>query len=96
MTLKRHAQWYAVLAPALLLAQAAHAASLTPVNDWNSAGITSLVGMSIYVPDARPAHPAVIVLVHYCGGNSEAVFWQAVGGGLISAADQYGHIVVVP
>jgi acetylxylan esterase len=37
-----------------------------------------------------------LTLIHYCGGTASAVFGQAQGGGVVSAADHYGFIILVP
>ena len=52
--------------------------------------------MYIYVPDKVAAKPPILTLIHYCGGNAPAVFGQALSGGIVKAADQYGFIMVVP
>ena len=52
--------------------------------------------MFIYVPDKVVTNPPILTLIHYCGGTAAAVFGQAQGGGLVSAADQHGFIMVVP
>ncbi|MEO8183484.1 MAG: PHB depolymerase family esterase [Deltaproteobacteria bacterium] len=66
------------------------------VTDFDASGLPSDVSMSIYVPDAVADYPPVLVLSHYCGGTAPAVFGQARGGGIVSAADRYGFIIVVP
>ncbi len=52
--------------------------------------------MFVYVPDKVASNPPILTLIHYCGGTAAAVFGQAQGGGIVSAADQYGFIMVVP
>jgi len=52
--------------------------------------------MFVYVPDKVASNPPILTLIHYCGGTAAAVFGQAQGGGIVSAADQYGFIIVVP
>jgi poly(hydroxyalkanoate) depolymerase family esterase len=52
--------------------------------------------MFVYVPDKVASNPPILTLIHYCGGTAAAVFGQAQGGGVVSAADQYGFIMVVP
>jgi poly(hydroxyalkanoate) depolymerase family esterase len=82
---------------ALLIAPSAKAASLQQVNNWTGGGtFPSDVSMYVYIPDKVVAQPPVLTLVHYCGGTAGAVFGQAQGGGIVSAADQYGFIMVVP
>jgi poly(hydroxyalkanoate) depolymerase family esterase len=52
--------------------------------------------MYIYVPDSLPEIPPILVVCHYCGGSAAGVFGEAYGGGIVSAADQYGFIMVFP
>ncbi len=80
----------------LLAASPARAASLQPVSNWGASGVPSTVSMYIYVPDKVATKPPILVLVHYCGGTASAVFGQARTGGIVSAADQYGFVMVVP
>ena len=49
--------------------------------------------MYTYVPDSAPAHPAVLVAVHYCTGTGPAFH---SGTEFARLADQYGFIVVYP
>lgn len=80
-----------------LLSPAAHTASLQPVSNWS--GGVSLppdVSMYVYVPDKVATKPPLLTVIHFCGGSAQAVFGQAQGGGLVSAADQHGFILVVP
>ena len=82
---------------ALLVAPSAQAASLQQVNNWTGGGtFPADVSMYVYIPDKVVAQPPVLSLVHYCGGTAAAVFGQAQGGGIVSAADKYGFIMVVP
>ena len=89
---------YAVLAAisGLAVVLPAKAASLQKVDNWGASGVPSTVSMYIYVPDNLADSPPILVLSHYCGGSASAVFGQAQGGGIVSAADQYGFIMVVP
>ena len=82
--------------PGLLAAPSARAASLQQVSNWGASGVPSDVSMYIYVPDRVATTPPILTLIHYCGGTAPAVFGQAQGGGIVSAADQYGFIMVVP
>jgi acetylxylan esterase len=82
-----------------LMAMPARAASPTRVTaDWSGgvSGLPSDVSMYVYVPTKVATNPPILTLIHYCGGSAQAVFSQAQGGGLITAADQYGFILVVP
>ena len=80
----------------LTVAPGAKAASLQQVSNWGVAGLPSDVSMYIYVPDKVVANPPILTLIHYCGGTASAVFGQAQGGGIVSAADQYKFIIVAP
>jgi len=78
------------------MARAASAASLQPVSNWTG-GVPNLpsdVLMYVYVPDKVATNPPVLTLIHSCGSNASVVLGQA--GGLKSAADQYGFIIVAP
>ena len=79
-----------------IAASGAAAASLQQVSNWGVAGLPSDVTMYVYVPDKVASNPPILTLVHYCGGTASNVFGQAQGGGIVSAADQYGFIMVVP
>jgi poly(hydroxyalkanoate) depolymerase family esterase len=85
-------------AAGFLAASSASAASLQQVSNWTGGvtGLPSDVSMYIYVPNNVATNPPILTLVHYCGGTASAVFGQAQGGGIVSAADQYGFIMVVP
>src|SRR5205807_1519369 len=77
-------------------APSARAATLAPISNWGVSGLPSDVTMYIYVPDRVATNPPILTLIHYCGGTASTVFGQAQGGGVVSAADQYGFIMVVP
>jgi len=85
-----------IMATASLTGGTARAASLQQVSNWGVAGLPSDVSMYVYVPDNVAADPPILTLIHYCGGTAGAVFGQAQGGGIVSAADKYGFILVVP
>ncbi|MFI7108211.1 PHB depolymerase family esterase [Nonomuraea sp. NPDC050227] len=83
-----------LMAAAVLLGvRPAAAASLTRVTGFGN-NPTNL-NMHIYVPDRVAARPALLVLVHYCTGSAAGVF-NGVGHDYVTAADQYGYIIVVP
>jgi poly(hydroxyalkanoate) depolymerase family esterase len=76
-----------------VFAPPAAAATLTQVTNFGT-NPTNL-NMFVYVPDAVSPRPAVLVLVHYCGGSASAVFgWN--GRDYITAADRHGYVVVLP
>jgi acetylxylan esterase len=47
--------------------------------------------MDLYVPDNADASPGIIVILHYCGGNSGATH-----GWLQGLADQHGFLLIAP
>src|SRR3712207_994089 len=69
----------------------AYAASLTEVTAFgdNPSGMR----MHIYVPDNRPANPAIVVAMHGCGGSGPGFY---SGSEFASLADRYGFIVIYP
>ncbi|MCA2226080.1 extracellular catalytic domain type 1 short-chain-length polyhydroxyalkanoate depolymerase [Nonomuraea aurantiaca] len=71
----------------------ANAASLTQVTNFGT-NPTNL-NMFIYVPDKVAARPALLVLVHYCGGTAGGIF-NGNGHDFVTAADRYGYIMVLP
>jgi poly(hydroxyalkanoate) depolymerase family esterase len=76
---------------AVALAPPALAASLTEVTNFG----TNPTGLRMfeYVPNNVSAHPAILVVNHYCGGSAQAMF---SGTEFASLADQNGFIVVYP
>ncbi|GAA4263302.1 extracellular catalytic domain type 1 short-chain-length polyhydroxyalkanoate depolymerase [Dactylosporangium darangshiense] len=89
-----------LLGPAALLAvvgltvvalRPAYAATLTEVTNFgaNPGGMR----MHVYVPDARPANPAIVVAMHGCGGSGPGFY---SGSEFASLADRYGFIVIYP
>ena len=77
----------------LLAARPALAASLVQVPNFGN-NPTNL-NMYLYVPNTVAARPALLVLVHYCGGSASAIF-NGNGHDYATAADRYGYIIVVP
>ncbi|WP_155370712.1 extracellular catalytic domain type 1 short-chain-length polyhydroxyalkanoate depolymerase [Catellatospora vulcania] len=71
--------------------QPAFAASLVEVSNFgsNPGGMR----MHVYVPDARPANPAIVVAMHGCGGSGPGFY---SGSEFASLAAQYGFIVIYP
>jgi poly(hydroxyalkanoate) depolymerase family esterase len=69
----------------------AYAASLVEVTNFgdNPGGMR----MHVYVPDNRPANPAVVVAMHGCGGSGPGFYQQSEFARL---ADQYGFVVIYP
>ncbi|WP_416904137.1 PHB depolymerase family esterase [Micromonospora echinospora] len=71
--------------------QPAHAASLVEVTAFgdNPGGMR----MHLYVPDVRPAGPAIVVAMHGCGGSGPGFH---AGSEFAALADRHGFIVVYP
>jgi poly(hydroxyalkanoate) depolymerase family esterase len=83
----------------LFTALPAQAASLQLVTNFPPFVPTSGAGpvsMYAYVPDNLAPNPPILVLCHYYGATAGDIFAEAVGGGIVAAADQYGFIIVVP
>ena len=80
-----------LIASLLALAAPASAASLVEVTNFgaNPSGLR----MHVYVPDRRPARPAILVAVHYCTGSGPVFF---SGTEFARQADQFGFIVIYP
>ncbi|MDG6105753.1 PHB depolymerase family esterase [Dactylosporangium aurantiacum] len=90
-----------LLAAALPLMVAAVLVSMRPAS---AAGLTRVTGfgtnptnlnMYIYVPTNVAPKPALLVLVHYCGGSAGGIF-NGNGHDYVNAADRYGYIIVLP
>ncbi|MFI7436143.1 extracellular catalytic domain type 1 short-chain-length polyhydroxyalkanoate depolymerase [Micromonospora haikouensis] len=77
----------------LMAAQPASAAALTQVTNFGSN--PSGLNMYLYVPDNVAPRPALLVLIHYCGGSGPAIF-NGNGRDYATAADRYGYIIVLP
>jgi poly(hydroxyalkanoate) depolymerase family esterase len=79
----------ALLAPSLT--PPAAAASLAEVTNFgaNPGGMR----MHIYVPDVRPANPAVVVAMHGCGGSGPGFYSSSE---FASLANQHGFVVIYP
>ncbi|WP_169984521.1 PHB depolymerase family esterase [Microbispora sp. H10836] len=77
----------------LLVTRPAAAASLTRVTSFGNN--PSNLNMYIYVPDRVAARPALLVAVHYCTGTASALF-SGYFRDYVTAADQYGFIIVFP
>ncbi|WP_407924575.1 extracellular catalytic domain type 1 short-chain-length polyhydroxyalkanoate depolymerase [Catellatospora vulcania] len=71
----------------------ASAATLTQVTNFGN-NPTNL-NMYVYAPDTTATRPALLVLVHYCGGSAPAVF-GGNGRDFATAADRYGYVIVLP
>jgi poly(hydroxyalkanoate) depolymerase family esterase len=82
-----------IVGTALVTAGPASAATLTRVTNFGT-NPTNL-DMYAYVPDNVAPQPALLVLVHYCGGSASGIF-NGNGRDFATAADRYGYVVVVP
>ncbi len=83
----------ATLGVVAVAAQPASAATLTQVTNFGN-NPTNL-NMYVYAPDTTASRPALLVLVHYCGGSASAVF-GGNGRDYATAADRYGYVIVLP
>ncbi|MCP2170476.1 extracellular catalytic domain type 1 short-chain-length polyhydroxyalkanoate depolymerase [Goodfellowiella coeruleoviolacea] len=77
----------------LLTASPAAAATLTRITGFG-ANPTNL-NMYVYVPDRVAPRPALLVLVHYCGGSASGIF-NGNGHDFVTAADRYGYVIALP
>ncbi len=82
----------------LFAAAPARAASLQSVatSAWSGGDVPTYISMYIYVPDKVATNPPILVVAHYCGGSASGVFGEAQGGGIVSAADTNGFIMIYP
>jgi poly(hydroxyalkanoate) depolymerase family esterase len=92
------ALWVAVLpllATTVLAAAgpASAAASLTQVTNFGND--PSNLNMYVYVPDRLAPRPALLVAIHYCTGSAQALF-NGAAHDFVTAADQYGYVIVFP
>jgi len=69
----------------------ARSVPLVQVPDFGAA--SPGIEMDVYAPVQRPAHPAVVVAIHYCGGSAEDFARKT---GFADLADRYGFVVVYP
>ncbi|GLH99012.1 extracellular catalytic domain type 1 short-chain-length polyhydroxyalkanoate depolymerase [Phytohabitans aurantiacus] len=79
------------VAAALTFAAPASAATLTEVTAFGAN--PSNLRMFLYVPDNVAPRPAIVVGVHWCGGNGQAFY---SGTQYAQLADRYGFIVIYP
>jgi acetylxylan esterase len=79
------------VAAAVTFAAPASAATLTEVTGFGAN--PSNLRMFLYVPDNVAARPAIVVGVHWCGGNGQAFY---SGTQYAQLADRYGFIVIYP
>ncbi|HET9656079.1 MAG TPA: PHB depolymerase family esterase, partial [Kineosporiaceae bacterium] len=75
-----------------LAARPASAATLTPVTGFGAN--PSNLNMYVYVPDSPAAKPALLVAVHYCGGDARAM--MGLAHDYVAAADKQGFVIVFP
>jgi len=76
---------------AVMMPKPASAASLTQVTSFGNN--PSSLQMYLYVPDNVAPDPALVVGIHWCGGDANAFY---SGTDWARLADQYGFIVVYP
>ncbi|KOV87200.1 PHB depolymerase family esterase [Nocardia sp. NRRL S-836] len=75
----------------VLLAPQASAASLVEVTAFGDN--PGRMRMHVYVPDNRPAKPAIVVAMHGCGGSGPGFY---SGSEFASLADRHGFVVIYP
>jgi poly(hydroxyalkanoate) depolymerase family esterase len=75
----------------VVFAPPAAAASLVEVTNFGDN--PGNMRMHIYVPDSRPANPAIVVAMHGCGGSGPGFYSSSE---FASLADRYGFIVIYP
>ena len=80
----------------LVVTAPAQAASLQQVTSWGASGVPSYIAMYIYVPDTVATNPPILVVSHYCGGDAAGVFGEAQSGGIVTASNTYGFIMIFP
>lgn len=79
----------------LSLGTTAKAASLSgPVTGWSKGDVPTTDSMYEYVPSSIATHPPILVVSHNCGGSAASMFAWAPG--IVSAADQYGFLIIYP
>jgi len=82
-----------IIATTVLVLGSAPASAASLVQITNFGNNPTNLGMYLYVPDTRPANPAVVVAVHYCTGSGPAFY---SGTPFAQLADQRGFIVIYP
>jgi len=95
---RNHVASLLAISVGLFAAATAQAASLQSVTTsaWSAGDVPTYISMYIYVPDKPATNPPILVVSHYCGGSASAVFGQAQTGGIVSAADTNGFIMIFP
>ncbi|MBN1174482.1 MAG: PHB depolymerase family esterase [Micromonosporaceae bacterium] len=83
----------AAAAVGLLTAHPAAAATLTRVTGFGTN--PSNLNMYLYVPATVSTRPALLVAVHYCTGSASA-FFNGGAREYVTAADQYGYLILFP
>jgi acetylxylan esterase len=84
------------VAAAIFVATPSVAASLSgPISGWSS-GVPGYISMYEYVPAKLAAKPPILVASHYCSGNAMGMFGEVSGANVVSAADQYGFVIIFP
>jgi poly(hydroxyalkanoate) depolymerase family esterase len=81
----------ALLVAPLVTSSPAQAASLQQVTGFGTN--PSNLEMYVYRPDGLPAHPALLVAVHYCTGSGPAFY---SGTQFAALADRYKYVVIYP
>ncbi|MET9230131.1 PHB depolymerase family esterase [Lentzea sp. NPDC003310] len=80
-----------LIAACAVFAPPATAAALVEVTSFGDN--PGRMRMHVYVPDTRPARPAVVVAMHGCGGSGPGFY---SGSEFASLADRHGFVVIYP
>ncbi len=84
-----------VVAAAVLVATVRPAAAATLTQVTNFGANPSNLNMYIYVPNNVAPRPALLVAIHYCTGTAAALY-NGYFHDYVTAADQYGYVIVFP
>ena len=84
----------AVIVASCLMAASAPRASAATLTQVTNFGLNpGNLQMYSYVPASAPAHPAIVLALHPCGGSGPQFY---AGSEFASLADRYGFVVIYP
>jgi endo-1,4-beta-xylanase len=84
-----------VVAAAVLVGTVRPAAAATLTQVTNFGANPSNLNMYLYVPNNVAPRPALLVAIHYCTGTASALY-NGYFHDYVTAADQYGYVIVFP
>ena len=93
------AAWFsavALCAVGSLWARGADAASLQMVSNWGASGVPSYISMYVYVPDKPATNPPSWSSRTTAAAAPLPCSARRKAGGIVSAADKYGFIMIFP